>query len=183
MDIMLTETLEDVSVSSGMQTELPVIHIGMATCGLASGARGLLDLIKKEVEKRQLNVRIVPTGCIGMCHNEPLVDVTMPGKYRVSYKNVKPMTLNQIFESHFGKNEFAKKYAICQIPLAGAQPYDAYQSPPFRTIWPILPRVSTLLITLGLPHTPFCAGNGGFGQGIPRSPIMEARRAVSSPHT
>ena len=121
---MLTEALEDTPVNSGMQTDLPVIYIGMATCGLASGARGLLDLIKKEVEKRQLNVQIVPTGCIGMCHNEPLVDVKMPGKFRVSYKNVKPMTLTQIFESHFGKNDFAKKYAICQIPIEGSEPYE-----------------------------------------------------------
>lgn len=55
---MLTEALEDAPVNTGMQTDLPIIHIGMATCGLASGARGLLDLIKKEVEKRQLNVQL-----------------------------------------------------------------------------------------------------------------------------
>ena len=121
---MLTEALEDVAVASSKVTGLPIIHIGMATCGLASGARPIFELIKKEVEKRQLNVRIIPTGCIGMCHNEPLVDVTIPGRYRVSYRNVKAMTLTQIFDAHFTKNDYAKKYATCQIPLDGAEPYE-----------------------------------------------------------
>ncbi len=121
---MLTETMEEVSSSSRMATGLPVIHIGMATCGLASGARPLLEVLRKEVAKRNLDVKIVPTGCIGMCHNEPLVDVTIPGRYRVSYRNVKPNTLSQILDSHFQKNEFAKKYATCQIPVEGSVPYE-----------------------------------------------------------
>ncbi|BAM07375.1 NADH-quinone oxidoreductase subunit NuoF [Leptospirillum ferrooxidans] len=120
---MLTEVLEDSSLHLEEQSSLPVIHIGMATCGLASGAKALHELILKEVASRNLAVKVVPTGCIGMCHNEPLVDITMPGKNRVSYRNVKPNTLTQILDAHFNKNEFAKKYAVCQISIPGAEAF------------------------------------------------------------
>ncbi len=121
---MLTETVEEMAAGLFRDVTVPTIHIGMATCGLAAGARSILELVEKELQKRGLEARIVPTGCIGMCHNEPLLDITMPGKYRVSYRNVKALIIPQIFDAHFVKGDFAKKYAVCQIPIAGHTPFE-----------------------------------------------------------
>ena len=69
------------------------------------------------------------------------------------------------------------------VPLLFSVPKDAYHSPPLVIIWGTLAQVSTLLILEGFPHTPFWAGNGGLGLGIPLFPSMEFMRAVSSPQT
>ena len=121
---MATQTVEEMTAGLFHDVAVPTIHIGMATCGLAAGARSIEELVIKEIEKRGIEARIIPTGCIGMCHNEPLVDITMPGMYRVSYRNVKASIIPQIFEAHFVKGEFAKKSAVCQIPVAGSKAYE-----------------------------------------------------------
>ena len=58
-----------------------VIKVGMATCGIAAGARPVLDALLDEAEKRHLhNVSISQTGCIGMCRLEPIVEVFRDGQ-------------------------------------------------------------------------------------------------------
>ena len=54
------------------------IIVGMGTCGIAAGARNVLQEIMKELNKRDLDVLVSQTGCIGMCEKEPLVDVKLP---------------------------------------------------------------------------------------------------------
>src|SRR5208337_4188062 len=62
-------------------------------------------------------------------------------------------------------------------------PMDAKASAPFIMIQEMLANVSTLLMFVGLAHSPLLAGKGGLNRGMPRLPSMEAMRAVSSPHT
>jgi len=69
------------------------------------------------------------------------------------------------------------------VPLLVSVPIRAYQSPPLRMIGAMLAKVSTLLIRVGLRHSPETAGYGGRGRGVPRPPWTEAISAVSSPHT
>ena len=69
------------------------------------------------------------------------------------------------------------------VPLDVAVPIDEYQSAPFNIICAIFAYVSTLLINVGQPHKPLCAGYGGFTLGCPRLPSIDSRSAVSSPHT
>ncbi len=57
--------------------EFPIIFIGMGTCGLASGAGKVKIAIEKELEKFNLNAIIVPTGCIGYCAKEVIVDIKL----------------------------------------------------------------------------------------------------------
>ena len=68
----------------------PRILVGMATCGIASGARKVLDALRAEAESRKLGVKIVETGCQGACFLEPIVDVILPGQARVTYAQVTP---------------------------------------------------------------------------------------------
>ena len=67
------------------------IVVGMATCGIAAGARPVLNTLVEEVAKRNLsNVVVTQTGCIGVCRLEPIVEVHEPNKEKVTYVNVKP---------------------------------------------------------------------------------------------
>ena len=62
------------------------VVVGMATCGIAAGARPVLNAFVEEVAKRGLkNVTVAQTGCIGMCQYEPIVEVFVPGKEKVTY--------------------------------------------------------------------------------------------------
>ncbi|MBI1933907.1 MAG: NADH-quinone oxidoreductase subunit NuoF [Ignavibacteriales bacterium] len=70
--------------------ELPLIFIGMGTCGLASGADKVKIAIEKELQKLNLNAQIIPTGCIGYCAKEVIVDIKLPGCLRVSYGEITP---------------------------------------------------------------------------------------------
>ena len=65
------------------------IVVGMATCGIAAGARPVLKALTDEIAKRNVkNVSVTQTGCIGMCQYEPIVEVFEPGKDKVTYVQV-----------------------------------------------------------------------------------------------
>lgn len=76
------------------------IIVGMGTCGIAAGARDILKAVLAEVEKRDLDVRVTQTGCIGMCEKEPLIDVKLPGKERVTYGNLSKADVQRIISEH-----------------------------------------------------------------------------------
>ena len=62
------------------------IVVGMATCGIAAGARPVLNAFVEEVNKRNISdVMVTQTGCIGMCRLEPIVEVYVPGCEKVTY--------------------------------------------------------------------------------------------------
>jgi len=66
------------------------IAVGMATCGIAAGAQPVYDALVEEVASRNLDVAITRTGCIGFCQQEPLVDVRLPGRPRITYGQMTP---------------------------------------------------------------------------------------------
>jgi NADP-reducing hydrogenase subunit HndB len=76
------------------------IIVGMGTCGIAAGARDILKAVLAEVEKRDLDVRVTQTGCIGMCEKEPLIDVKFPGKERITYGNLSEADVQKIISEH-----------------------------------------------------------------------------------
>ncbi|MBQ1452827.1 MAG: (2Fe-2S) ferredoxin domain-containing protein, partial [Ruminococcus sp.] len=63
------------------------VLVGMATCGIAAGARPVLNAFTEEIAKRGLQEDIVvtQTGCIGICQYEPVVEVEIPGQEKVTY--------------------------------------------------------------------------------------------------
>ena len=68
--------------------EYPIIFIGMGTCGLASGAEKVKVAIEAELDKNNLKAIIVPTGCIGYCAKEVIVDIKLPDESRIAYSEV-----------------------------------------------------------------------------------------------
>lgn len=77
------------------------ILIGMATCGISSGARDTLNAFVEELNLQGLsNVKVIPVGCIGYCHSEPTVQVYTPGQKPILYGNVVRNTVHEIIEEH-----------------------------------------------------------------------------------
>ena len=77
------------------------VVVGMATCGIAAGARPVLAAFTEEVAKRNLqNVTVAQTGCIGICQYEPVVEVFEPGKEKVTYVKMNPEKVARIVSDH-----------------------------------------------------------------------------------
>ena len=84
-------TLSRINVRKEEKGETTRVVIGMATCGIAAGARPVMLAFVDEIQKRQLqHVTVSQTGCVGMCRLEPMVDVYVPGQEKVTYVHVKP---------------------------------------------------------------------------------------------
>ncbi len=86
--------------------------MGMGTCGIAAGAREVLNEVMAELARRGIdNVSVQTTGCIGMCQNEPLLDVVRGGQ-RVTYGLVKPEDVPLIVSEHVVNGRVVEKLAI-----------------------------------------------------------------------
>ena len=75
----------------GLTTLYPAqlkISIGMSTCGIAAGAGELFKQFQEEADRRNVDLMLTATGCLGYCQKEPLVDIRMPGKGRVLYARI-----------------------------------------------------------------------------------------------
>jgi len=92
--------------------DIPVIFIGMGTCGLASGADKVKTAIEAELAVKNIKAQIVPTGCIGYCAKEPIVDIKLPGKERVSYCEVTPKDVPAMIDSNIVKGGFYEKKVL-----------------------------------------------------------------------
>ena len=89
------------------------VVVGMATCGIASGARPVLNTLVKEVEDRKLeHVIVTQTGCIGLCQYEPIVEVYEPGKEKVTYVKVNEEKAKEILEQHLVRGQVVDKYLL-----------------------------------------------------------------------
>lgn len=77
------------------------IIVGLGTCGIAAGALDLLTVFAEELVKAGLRkVSIRHTGCMGLCHSEPTVEVAVPGMPTVVYGNVDTETARKIVQQH-----------------------------------------------------------------------------------
>lgn len=89
------------------------VVVGMATCGIAAGARPVLAAMVEEVGKRGLaNVSVAQTGCIGMCKLEPIVEVTVPGKEKVTYVKMTPEKALKVVSEHLVNGRVCTEYTI-----------------------------------------------------------------------
>ena len=89
------------------------IVVGMATCGIAAGARPVLNAFLQEIEKRNLaNVTVTQTGCIGMCRYEPIVEVYVPGEEKVTYIKMTEEKAARVVAEHIINNQPVKEYLV-----------------------------------------------------------------------
>ena len=85
----------------------------MATCGIAAGARPVLNAFVEEVGKRGLGqVQVTQTGCIGVCRLEPVVEVYVPGQEKVTYVKMTPEKVARIVNDHLVNKNVVTEYTI-----------------------------------------------------------------------
>lgn len=90
------------------------VLVGMATCGIAAGARPVLSMIVEEVAKRGLqNVVVTQTGCIGICRFEPVVEVVTPQGDKVTYVKMTPEKALRVVNDHLVNGSVVTEYTIC----------------------------------------------------------------------
>jgi len=86
--------------------DLVQIKVAMATCGIASGAREIMNYMIEEMTVAGVkNAVVTQTGCMGYCYAEPTIEVTTPGKEAVVYGDVTQEKAKEIIEKHIIKGE------------------------------------------------------------------------------
>ncbi len=89
------------------------VNVHMGTCGIASGARGIMTAVMDEIGKRDLKDVIVTTsGCAGLCSREPMVTVELLGAAPVKYVDLTPEKMREIFSDHVLEGKVVEKYAL-----------------------------------------------------------------------
>lgn len=89
-----------IGIRHDSDTNIRVV-VGMATCGIAAGARPVLNAFTEEIARRDLaGVLVTQTGCIGLCQYEPIVEVTMPGQEKVTYVKMTPEKVSRVVAEH-----------------------------------------------------------------------------------
>ena len=93
------------------------VLVGMATCGIAAGARPVLNAFTEEIAKRGLqdDIVVTQTGCIGICQYEPVVEVEIPGQDKVTYVKVTPEKVAKIVNDHLVNKNVVTEYTIGAI--------------------------------------------------------------------
>ena len=88
--------------------------VGMATCGIAAGARPVLSALVEEVNNLGINdkVTVTQTGCIGICRYEPIVEVFESDKDKVTYVKMTPEKARRVAEEHLKNGKIVEEYTI-----------------------------------------------------------------------
>jgi len=103
---------EQMNIRESNPDEVKVL-VGMATCGIAAGARPVLNAFIEETAKRGLkNVVVTQTGCIGICQYEPVVEVESPGGEKVTYIKMTPEKAVRIVNDHIVNHNAVLEYTV-----------------------------------------------------------------------
>ena len=93
------------------------VVVGMATCGIAAGARPVLNAFVEEVGAQGLagSVMVTQTGCIGICQYEPVVENYEAGKEKVTYVKMTPEKAKEVVEKHLKGGNVIDEYTISKV--------------------------------------------------------------------
>ena len=93
------------------------VLVGMATCGIAAGARPVLNAFVEEVAKRNMTekVAVTQTGCIGICQYEPVVEVFEPDGSKTTYVKMTPEKVARIVTEHLVNGKAVEEYTIGSV--------------------------------------------------------------------
>ena len=101
-----------VNIRESAEAETRVL-VGMATCGIAAGAKHVLNAFVEEVAKRDLKgVMVTQTGCIGICQYEPVVEVVTPGQEKVTYVKMTAEKALRVVNDHLVNGNVVTEYTI-----------------------------------------------------------------------
>ena len=101
-----------VNLRENAEAETRVL-VGMATCGIAAGARPVLAAFTDEVAKRGLkDTMVTQTGCIGICQYEPVVEIITPGKEKVTYVKMTAEKAVRVVNDHLVNGNVVTEYTI-----------------------------------------------------------------------
>ncbi len=109
----IREKMRDKVVLREGSNDIRVV-VGMATCGIAAGARPVLNALVESVNELGLNqkVTVSQTGCIGICQFEPVVEVFEAGKEKVTYVKMTAEKAKEVAESHLQGGKVLEKYTL-----------------------------------------------------------------------
>ena len=117
------KTLDDLkSLREEAQRELKIrtgtgtkIVVGMGTCGIAAGAREVMQSILTELEARGIDAHVTTVGCIGSCSLEPLVDIQQGDEPAIRYGNVTPDRVPRIVEEHLVQGNVVEEWVVGRV--------------------------------------------------------------------
>ena len=97
------------------------VVVGMATCGIAAGARPVLNAFVEEVNAQGLSekVSVTQTGCIGICQFEPVVEVFEAGKEKVTYVKMTPEKVSEVVAKHLKGGTPVAEFTVASSEIGG----------------------------------------------------------------
>jgi len=108
------KTAKEISVRDGTATAKIMVHMG--TCGIAAGAREVMGVLMEELANSDRDdIRVVNSGCIGMCSSEPNVTVEIEGDKPIVYQLIDPNKMRQIFKRHVLQGEVQTDFALAKM--------------------------------------------------------------------
>ena len=117
LEAIKNKVLDNVNLRKEREDGIRIV-IGMATCGIAAGARPVMTAFLEEVSKRNLqDVVVEQTGCIGMCRLEPIVEVYVPGQEKVTYVKMAPEKVSKVVADHIVNGTAVKEYTIGAVEM------------------------------------------------------------------
>jgi NADP-reducing hydrogenase subunit HndB len=107
------KTQKSTSLREGGATVKITVHMG--TCGIAAGAREVMDsLLEEMTETDRQDIRVVTSGCMGMCSSEPNVTVEIKDQEPVVYQHMDRNKMRQVFKRHVLLNEVQTDFALAR---------------------------------------------------------------------
>ena len=104
---------KEMSLRDGDRRVKVTVHMG--TCGIASGAKEVMDTLLQEIETAGVNDVIVTTsGCMGLCSREPLVTVEVLNQVPIKYEYMNPNKMRQVFKKHILEGEIQTPFVLAK---------------------------------------------------------------------
>jgi NADP-reducing hydrogenase subunit HndB len=108
------EAKKKTTLREGGATVKITVHMG--TCGIAAGAREVMNVILEEMsECDRQDIHVMNSGCMGMCSSEPNVTIELKGQDPIIYQHVDSNKMRQIFKRHVLKGEVQTEFALAKI--------------------------------------------------------------------
>ena len=105
--------LAEMTLREGYNRVKVTVHMG--TCGIASGAKQVMDELLRDIEEEgSSDIMVTTSGCMGLCSREPLVTVEILGREPIKYEYVNPNKMRQIFKKHVLEGEIQTPFVLAR---------------------------------------------------------------------